>query len=220
MSPWSAGLLPLGLTGVDAPVTLVALLLLVQGVGLGLLAIAYTDIVTATLEVRDRGVGGSLAQLTRTLGTGERRCAVDGVAGCRRGRPAGVDGFLAGYRYAFLTVAAACCWRSCLSLRGSRAGRGEADSSERDPQARAPSRPSLMFLSDGVANILLSSVDAAAEVGRVQVGDVAAAEMQLLDDVGASARHRRSPSRAWRRQRATCRWGRGCRTRISPSSLR
>ena len=63
------GLLPLGLTGVDAPVTLVALLLLAQGVGHGLLAVAYTDIVTSTLEARDRGVGGSLAQLTRTLGT-------------------------------------------------------------------------------------------------------------------------------------------------------
>ncbi len=43
--------------------------LIVQGVGLGLFQLAYTDIVTAALPPRDRGVAGSLALLTRTLGT-------------------------------------------------------------------------------------------------------------------------------------------------------
>ena len=43
--------------------------LIVQGVGLGLFQLAYTDIVTAALPLRDRGVAGSLALLTRTLGT-------------------------------------------------------------------------------------------------------------------------------------------------------
>ncbi|QWG16870.1 MFS transporter [Bradyrhizobium sediminis] len=43
--------------------------LIVQGVGLGLFQLAYTDIVTAALPLRERGVAGSLALLTRTLGT-------------------------------------------------------------------------------------------------------------------------------------------------------
>jgi MFS family permease len=43
--------------------------LIVQGVGLGLFQLAYTDIVTAALPPRERGVAGSLALLTRTLGT-------------------------------------------------------------------------------------------------------------------------------------------------------
>jgi MFS family permease len=41
----------------------------VQGVGLGLFQLAYSDIVTAALPQRDRGVAGSLVLLTRTLGT-------------------------------------------------------------------------------------------------------------------------------------------------------
>jgi MFS family permease len=43
--------------------------LLVQGVGLGLFQLAYSDIVTAALPLRDRGVAGSLVLLTRTFGT-------------------------------------------------------------------------------------------------------------------------------------------------------
>ena len=42
--------------------------LLVQGVGVGLFQVAYTDLVTATLPLNDRGVAGSLAMVTRTLG--------------------------------------------------------------------------------------------------------------------------------------------------------
>jgi MFS family permease len=43
--------------------------LVVQGIGLGLFQLAYTEIVTAALPAEDRGVAGSLALLTRTLGT-------------------------------------------------------------------------------------------------------------------------------------------------------
>ena len=62
------GLLPLGFTGIDTPVLVVAALLVLEGVGQGLLTVAYTDIVTATLPARDRGVAGSLSLLTRTIG--------------------------------------------------------------------------------------------------------------------------------------------------------
>jgi len=43
--------------------------LMVQGVGSGLFQLAYSDIVTAALPLRDRGVAGSLVLLTRTFGT-------------------------------------------------------------------------------------------------------------------------------------------------------
>src|SRR6185436_12350537 len=115
------GLLPLGLTGVDTPVPLVAALLLVQGVGHGLLAIAYTDIVTATLEVRDRGVGGSLAQLTRTLGTVSGAALLTALQAAGAAGLSGVDGFLAGYRYAFLMVGGGLLMALLLSLAVPRA---------------------------------------------------------------------------------------------------
>ena len=47
---------------------IMGLSLLVQGVGIGLFQVAYTDLVTATLPLSDRGVAGSLAMVTRTLG--------------------------------------------------------------------------------------------------------------------------------------------------------
>jgi MFS family permease len=43
--------------------------LALQGAGLGVFQLAYTDIVTATIPPQHRGVAGSLAMVTRTLGT-------------------------------------------------------------------------------------------------------------------------------------------------------
>ncbi len=43
--------------------------LFLQGVGLGLFQLAYSDIVTAALPLRDRGVAGSLVMLARMLGS-------------------------------------------------------------------------------------------------------------------------------------------------------
>jgi MFS family permease len=43
--------------------------LVVQGIGLGLFQLAYTDIVTSALPLGDRGVAGSLTLLTRMFGT-------------------------------------------------------------------------------------------------------------------------------------------------------
>lgn len=43
--------------------------LVMQGVGLGLYQVAYSEIVAGTLPRRARGVAGSLAMMTRTLGT-------------------------------------------------------------------------------------------------------------------------------------------------------
>ena len=82
---------------------LVALLLIVEGVGHGLLAVAYTDIVTSHAPgARPRRRRQPRAAHPHD-GHGERRGGADGVAGQRRGAASsGIDGFLAGYRYAFL----------------------------------------------------------------------------------------------------------------------
>ena len=64
-----AGLLWIGTWTEQTPTALRIAALVVQGVGSGLFQLAYSDIVTAALPLRDRGVAGSLVLLTRTLGT-------------------------------------------------------------------------------------------------------------------------------------------------------
>jgi MFS family permease len=110
-----AGLLPLAFTDGATPIAVVALLLIVEGVGQGLLAVAYIDLVTATLPERDRGVAGSLAQLTRTLGIVSGASVLTSLHG-----HASADGFLAGYRFAFLAAGGGllvCLMLSCLWRR-------------------------------------------------------------------------------------------------------
>jgi hypothetical protein len=93
------GLLPLGLATADTPVPIVALLLIVEGFGQGLLTVAYTDLVTGTLPARDRGVAGSLALLTRTLGVVSGASILTALQA-----HAAAAGFMAGYRFAFLAA--------------------------------------------------------------------------------------------------------------------
>ncbi|MFI5002230.1 MAG: MFS transporter [Reyranellales bacterium] len=108
-----AGLLPLGFTGAATPVAVVALLLIVEGLGQGLLTVAYTDLVTDTLPARDRGVAGSLALLTRTLGIVSGASVLTALHA-----HAAADGFMAGYRFAFTAagggllaaLALSCAW--------------------------------------------------------------------------------------------------------------
>jgi MFS family permease len=110
-----AGLLPLGFTGPGTPVTVVALLLVVEGLGQGLLTVAYTDLVTDTLPERDRGVAGSLALLTRTLGIVSGASVLTALYA-----HAAVDGFMAGYRFALLAAGGGllvCLMLSCLWRR-------------------------------------------------------------------------------------------------------
>jgi MFS family permease len=64
-----AGLLLIGTWTEQTPTIQRIAGLAVQGVGLGLFQLAYSDIVTAALPLKDRGVAGSLVLLTRTLGT-------------------------------------------------------------------------------------------------------------------------------------------------------
>jgi hypothetical protein len=72
----------------------------IEGVGQGLLNVAYTDLVTSTLPEHDRGVAGSLALLTRTIGI------VSGASILTALHAHGSAGgnFLAGYRFTFLSA--------------------------------------------------------------------------------------------------------------------
>ena len=115
------GLLPLAFTGPSTPVALVALLLIVEGVGQGLLTVAYTDIVTATLAARDRGVAGSLALLTRTLGIVSGASVLTALQASGAAGIPGLAGFLAGYRYAFLVAGGGLLIALLLSLAVPRA---------------------------------------------------------------------------------------------------
>jgi MFS family permease len=62
----SAGLLGVGRLAEEPG--LLALAAVVQGAGQGLFQVAYLDLVTGTIPLRERGVAGALAMLTRTLG--------------------------------------------------------------------------------------------------------------------------------------------------------
>jgi len=62
----SAGLLGVGRFA-EQP-ALLALAALLQGAGQGLFQVAYLDLVTGAIPLRDRGVAGALTMLTRTLG--------------------------------------------------------------------------------------------------------------------------------------------------------
>jgi len=99
----------------------IGLWLVVQGLGIGLFQVAYTDLVIATLPREERGVASSLTNFTRTLGVvgcaalgsalfgmGEARALAEGAA-------AGAA-FLQGYAFAFSSVAAGVAGFVALSL--------------------------------------------------------------------------------------------------------
>lgn len=79
-----AGLLMLSAWTEQTPSMLRIAALAVQGVGLGLFQLGYSDIVTAALPLRDRGVAGSLVLLTRTLGTVTSASHLPGVRNPQR----------------------------------------------------------------------------------------------------------------------------------------
>ena len=63
-----AGLAGISFWTKETAFALIAVTLIVQGVGVGLFTVAYTDLVTAILPQSDRGVAGSLTMVTRTIG--------------------------------------------------------------------------------------------------------------------------------------------------------
>jgi hypothetical protein len=97
-------LLPLAYTVATTTLAVVGLLLVLEGVGQGLVAIAYTDMVTATLPPRDRGVAGSLSQLTRTLGIVSGASVLTALHAWGAAGLSGQQAFMAGYRFSFLAA--------------------------------------------------------------------------------------------------------------------
>jgi MFS family permease len=104
------GTVAIGASADPAALGVMCAALLCQGVGLGLFQVAYTDIVTATLPLRDRGVAGSLAMVTRTLGTVASATLLSALfqktqqAALSHGLAAG-DAFLRGFRAVFFAAA-------------------------------------------------------------------------------------------------------------------
>jgi MFS family permease len=76
--------------------------LTLQGLGLGVFQLAYTDIVTATIPPQNRGVAGGLAMVTRTVGTVSAAALVMLVFGQFQAS----GGFFAGFRQTFALAAA------------------------------------------------------------------------------------------------------------------
>jgi MFS family permease len=101
------GLLLLGAWTEQTPTILRIAALVVQGVGLGLFQLAYSDIVTAALPLRDRGVAGSLVLLTRTLGTVTAASVVLMVFGILNMKYGFLEGFQKTFQLAALLAFAA-----------------------------------------------------------------------------------------------------------------
>jgi len=107
----AAGLAWIGFVGREALIPPLALSMFTNGVGVGLFQVAYFDIVTATLPRGDRGVAGSLAMATRTIGVVAGATllmlAFQGIgAAVASAGAAPEDAFLAGIRGVFRIAAA------------------------------------------------------------------------------------------------------------------
>jgi hypothetical protein len=125
-----AGLGLMALWAEASPMGLLLAALLLHGAGLGLLQVSYTDIVTATLPRQDRGVAGSLAMMTRTLGVVAAASLLTLLFSrlelvALAGGAMAADAFLQAFRGSFLLAAAICAAvLLLLAIMGrSRAGR-------------------------------------------------------------------------------------------------
>jgi MFS family permease len=108
-----AGLGLVALWGAASPPALLVLSLLLHGAGQGLVQVGYTEIVTATLPRQDRGVAGSLAMMTRTLGVVSAASLLTlwfeaWQTAARTGGATPAEAFLAGFGAAFALAAALC----------------------------------------------------------------------------------------------------------------
>lgn len=113
LMPAGAVLVTAGLAGVAVLAThagALALAMLLQGLGLGIFQVAYFDVVTGAIPLRDRGVAGSLGMLTRTLGLVAGATVLMAVFqtvrdGALRGGVDPAGAFGAGFRATFLLAA-------------------------------------------------------------------------------------------------------------------
>ena len=106
----AAAQIAIGLQGEPAQIPVLAAAMFVQGFGMGLFQIVCFDISTATLPREDRGVAGSLAAMTRTVGVVTAATVLMLIfqtlraTAARNGVPDG-EAFLAGFQGAFQIAA-------------------------------------------------------------------------------------------------------------------
>ncbi len=115
----------MALWGAATPAWLLLAALLLHGAGLGVLQVSYTEIVTATLPRADRGVAGSLAMMTRTLGVVTAASLLTLAFGAAQASAeatgAGLAGaFLAGFHASLAGAAAVAVLAALLLLPGGR----------------------------------------------------------------------------------------------------
>jgi MFS family permease len=119
------GLGLMGLWSEASPFLLLLAALLLHGAGLGVLQVSYTDTVAATLPRQDRGVAGSLAMMTRTLGVVAAASLLTLLFGALEdaalgGGAAPGEAFLWAFRGSLLFAAATCAAVLLTLLRGPR----------------------------------------------------------------------------------------------------
>jgi MFS family permease len=125
----AAGLVLIGGWGPDMPwqMPVAAATLVLQGFGVGLFQVAYMDVVIGSIPRRQRGVAGSLAMLTRTLGIVGGATLLSllfhAVEGSRLAAAAATaDAFLAAYRATFRLAGLVALLAGALALRGGARG--------------------------------------------------------------------------------------------------
>jgi EmrB/QacA subfamily drug resistance transporter len=113
-----AGLMLIGCWDPNARWLLSAILgaLMLQGFGVGLFQVAYMDIVMQTLPRRHRGVAGSIAMLSRSLGVVIGATLLTLLFHAIEGFFSG-DGFLQGFRVTFWLAGAVSALAGLLALR-------------------------------------------------------------------------------------------------------
>lgn len=101
----AVGLAGIGFLSAGANIALLVAAMAVQGIGQGMVQVAYFDIMTGTLAHSARGVAGSLAMMTRTLGIVAGASVLMLVFQLLRaaaGEHGDAQAFLTGFRGAFL----------------------------------------------------------------------------------------------------------------------
>jgi MFS family permease len=113
-----AGLFAISLSGNVPDIAVLMLSMVVQGVGIGLFQVAYFDIVTAAIPLRNRGVAGALGMATRSIGTVSGATVLMLVF--QSLQSVGADGFMPAFQATFRIAAAIPAGLILLDLRRGR----------------------------------------------------------------------------------------------------
>ena len=102
--------------GQPAETAVILGVLLLQGFGMGLFQVSYMELVMRTLPSHQRGVAGSLAMLTRTIGIVGGATLLTLVFDMAEAEAHGPDAFLAAFRTAFRLAGLVCAVSGALAM--------------------------------------------------------------------------------------------------------